>query len=273
MSHVNCASSARQISSFLNNRAKHLARVAAEYSQLLYHARKAEDAQCVFVDEIRWVRLLSTCRPCFLNKSKRIERVHSTLSSDLDQLFSQVVRSLTGDTKGSELERTKTIADLMDCLQTYDNLGLWRDAEDILRREVMRVFVKKVSSSATCVLDLELSMSDNIPRRSRRSSFTHCPKYAFHTGSASALHCIWSPNSLYPIYCIHPKDSTTRRHRCQSPSSTSTRREGRSFDRSVQPDSPICRKGHGTNHGYRRKSFDKNQRFRYNRAYTNPSGF
>jgi len=149
---------------------------------------------------------------CFLKKPKRIERVHSTLSSDLDQLFSQVVRSLTGETRGSELERTKNLTDLTDCLQTYDNLGLWRDAEDILRKEVMRIFVKKVSTTSAYALILELSMSDNIPRCSRCSPFTYCSKYAFRTCSSSAIYCIWSTDPLYPVHCIHPKDSTVRRH-------------------------------------------------------------
>ena len=37
------------------NRAKHLGRVAAEYSQLLYHVSKARADKCAFVDEIQWV--------------------------------------------------------------------------------------------------------------------------------------------------------------------------------------------------------------------------
>jgi hypothetical protein len=39
------------------NRAKHLSRVAAEYTQLLYHASKARNEKCGFVDEIQWVIL------------------------------------------------------------------------------------------------------------------------------------------------------------------------------------------------------------------------
>jgi conserved oligomeric Golgi complex subunit 2 len=34
--------------------------------------------------------------------------------------------------------------DISECLKTYDVLGLWRDAEDVVRREVVRGFVKKV---------------------------------------------------------------------------------------------------------------------------------
>ena len=36
------------------------------------------------------------------------------------------------------------MADLTECLRTYDALQLWRDAEDVLRRDVLREFVKKV---------------------------------------------------------------------------------------------------------------------------------
>lgn len=35
--------------------AKHLARIAAEYTQLLYHAEKAKEEKCAFVDEVQWV--------------------------------------------------------------------------------------------------------------------------------------------------------------------------------------------------------------------------
>ncbi len=44
----------------------------------------------------------------------------------------------------TEIEKSKLYADITECLRTYDVLGLWRDAEDVLRREVVREFVKKV---------------------------------------------------------------------------------------------------------------------------------
>ncbi|KAJ7096272.1 oligomeric golgi complex component, COG2-domain-containing protein [Mycena epipterygia] len=112
------------------NRAKHLGRVATEYTQLLYHSSKAREDNCVFVDEIQW----------------RIDRIRSTLSSDLDHLFSSTLLGLTdskADGKVSEVEKAKSIADLTECLRTYDAMGLWRDAEDVLRRDVVRRFVKK----------------------------------------------------------------------------------------------------------------------------------
>ncbi|KAH9022127.1 hypothetical protein EDB85DRAFT_383367 [Lactarius pseudohatsudake] len=45
-----------------------------------------------------------------------------------------------------EDDKTKRMADLTECLRTYDALQLWRDAEDVLRRDVLREFVKKVYS-------------------------------------------------------------------------------------------------------------------------------
>ncbi|KAG7098601.1 hypothetical protein E1B28_000525 [Marasmius oreades] len=113
------------------NRAKHLSRVAAEYTQLLYHANKARTERCLFVDEIQW----------------RIDRIQSTISSDLDHLFGTTLVLLTE--KKGESEKSKAITDLTECLKTYDMLGLWRDAEDVMRREVVRPFIKKTIFSGT----------------------------------------------------------------------------------------------------------------------------
>ncbi|TFK54447.1 COG complex component [Heliocybe sulcata] len=114
------------------SRAKHLSRVASEYTQLLYHVSKAEEQRAAFLDEIRW----------------RVDRIRSTLSSDLDHLFGTTLTALTDGkeegnaNKASEAERAKWMSDLVECLRSYDMLGLWRDAEDVLRREVVRGFVK-----------------------------------------------------------------------------------------------------------------------------------
>ncbi|KAG6869130.1 hypothetical protein C0993_001695 [Termitomyces sp. T159_Od127] len=104
------------------NRAKHLARVAAEYVQLSYHASKARSEKCIFVDQLQW----------------RIDRIRSTISSDLDHVFAVALVSLT-DGKGEG----KPLSDVTECLKTYDLLGLWRDAEDVIKKEVVRAFVKK----------------------------------------------------------------------------------------------------------------------------------
>ncbi|KAH9042843.1 hypothetical protein EDB84DRAFT_1559342 [Lactarius hengduanensis] len=79
-----------------------------------------------FVDEIQW----------------RISRIQSTLSSDLDHLFSDTVIALSTG-KLPEDDKAKRMADLTECLPTYDALQLWRDAEDMFRRDVLRECVKK----------------------------------------------------------------------------------------------------------------------------------
>lgn len=82
---------------------------------------------------------------------QRIDRIKSTLSSDLDHLFSSTLVALIDgkesgkDLRASELEKAKWIADISECLRTYDTLGLWHDAEEVLRSDIVRSFVKKVS--------------------------------------------------------------------------------------------------------------------------------
>jgi conserved oligomeric Golgi complex subunit 2 len=76
--------------------------------------------------------------------SQRISRIQSTLSSDLDHLFSNNVTMLSTG-KLADIDKAKRLADLTECLRTYDALQLWRDAEDVLRRHVLREFVKKVT--------------------------------------------------------------------------------------------------------------------------------
>jgi hypothetical protein len=72
------------------------------------------------------------------------------LFSDLDHLFATILASLTGSGdhagtgKASDIDRPKLMADVTECLKTYDVLGLWREAEDVLRREVVDNFVRKV---------------------------------------------------------------------------------------------------------------------------------
>ncbi|KAJ2918521.1 hypothetical protein MD484_g1842, partial [Candolleomyces efflorescens] len=70
---------------------------------------------------------------------------HNDDSTD-DNLLSTTLTHLTEgkpESRSTELERAKWVADLTECLRTYDLLGLWRDAEDIIRRQVVRKFVKK----------------------------------------------------------------------------------------------------------------------------------
>ena len=66
-------------------------------------------------------------------------------------MFSTTIIALTEgkvpgrETKLSEADRAKWLSDVTECLRTYDALGQWRDAEEVLRRDVVREFVKKVS--------------------------------------------------------------------------------------------------------------------------------
>ncbi|KAK2463244.1 hypothetical protein APHAL10511_004899 [Amanita phalloides] len=108
------------------NRAKYLARVAAEYTQLMYRVSKARDEECAFIDTVQW----------------RIDRIRSTLSSDLDHTWASTLTAFT-EGKATEIEKSKLIVDMTDCLRTYDALELWRDAEEVIRKEVVRKFVKK----------------------------------------------------------------------------------------------------------------------------------
>ncbi|KAF8513135.1 COG complex component [Hysterangium stoloniferum] len=114
------------------NRVKHLARVASEFNQLLYHVEKARTENCAFVGEINW----------------RVNRVKTTLSSDLDHLFATTLLSLTSSdhipkSTHSEPDKARWWSDLKECLRIYDSLGGWRDAEEVIRRELVKGFVKQ----------------------------------------------------------------------------------------------------------------------------------
>lgn len=92
------------------------------------------------------------------DESQRIERIRSTLSSDLEHSLKTTLNSLIGENtspykiaKPHEPRHSAHISELIDTLHTYDILGLWRDAEDIVRQEVVRGFVKKVRIT-TCTL-------------------------------------------------------------------------------------------------------------------------
>ncbi|KAG8890213.1 hypothetical protein FRB98_000541 [Tulasnella sp. 332] len=113
---------------FRGSQAKHLARVAAEYTQLLYHAEKARREDCVFVDELQ----------------HRIDRIKTTLTRDLDNLFSNTLVSLTSASveAASVADKTRWTAELTECMRTYDLLRNWRDAEEVVRRDLVRPFVK-----------------------------------------------------------------------------------------------------------------------------------
>jgi conserved oligomeric Golgi complex subunit 2 len=95
----------------------HIARVASEYTQLTYHATKARQERCLF---------LQTLQP-------RIDNVHASLTTTLSTLF---INSLSA----------QSYPDIALSLRTYDLLGLYSDAEHVLRTHLVRPFIQKVLS-------------------------------------------------------------------------------------------------------------------------------
>ncbi|KAI8993989.1 COG complex component [Trametes punicea] len=174
------------------NRAKHLARVAAEYSQLLYHVSRARTEPCAFIDESQW----------------RIDRIKSTLSSDLDHLFAATLSTLVGGkdhpsrpSKVSETEKSKLYADVTECLRTYDVLGLWRDAEDVIGREVVRGFVKKtIYPGALSAPRSPIVPHTPLPASGRATSLAHRKQLRSSTSLASAAILDETDDPLAALY-------------------------------------------------------------------------
>lgn len=65
------------------NKAKHLNRVAAEYTQLLYHASKARMEKCAFIDEIQWVCETFPPKNHLLSSVDLLENRQNTVNSVL----------------------------------------------------------------------------------------------------------------------------------------------------------------------------------------------
>ena len=71
------------------------------------------------------------------------------MSSDLDHFFSTTLTNLIEgkeagkEFRATEADKARWLADITECLRTYDILGLWADAEEVIRTDV-RKFVKKV---------------------------------------------------------------------------------------------------------------------------------
>ncbi|KAH7102816.1 COG complex component [Auriculariales sp. MPI-PUGE-AT-0066] len=120
-------------------RGKHVARVGAEYMQLLYDAEKARTEGCAFIETLQG----------------RIDRIKNALSSDLDFFFATVLQTLilpNDNNKVSPMEKARLTADLTDCFKTYDLLGAWRQAEEVIRRTIVKPFVRQtVFSGALAV--------------------------------------------------------------------------------------------------------------------------
>ncbi|EJU04373.1 COG complex component [Dacryopinax primogenitus] len=143
---------------------KHLARVASEYLQLLYHADKARGEGCAFVDSNRW----------------RIDRIKTTLSRDLDNLFTTLLTSSAsqqtneGFFASNTTDRGRRMPELNEVLRTYDALGEWRQAEEVLRREVVRPFIRSTlhSTALTAPLSPLLPRTPFLLKSFKRTSIT-----------------------------------------------------------------------------------------------------
>lgn len=98
----------------------------------------------------RFVDLSLCFHPIDLLAKQRVGRIRRTLTSDLDHLFSATLLSVTdaGDGKIPEFERAKAVAEMTECLRVYDSLSLWRAAEEIIRKNIVHPFVKKVRQRA-----------------------------------------------------------------------------------------------------------------------------
>ncbi|KAJ1304471.1 hypothetical protein OPQ81_005618 [Rhizoctonia solani] len=134
--------------------AKHLSRAAGELSQLLYLRDKAREIGCALVDTLQL----------------RIDRITTTLSRDLDHHLSSTIRALTDSStmpSAASAERARLTSELVECFKIYDALKMWREAEDVVRRELVRPFIKKTIHPAS----LTAPQSPILPR----TPFSHPP--------------------------------------------------------------------------------------------------
>lgn len=144
---------------------KRLERIAHEYSQLLYLTRKSEGLR--FVETLQPVSKQpfgpSYTLPIWLNDglSQRIDRISSTLQQDLSSLLSSTIASLQAppsfaiashskhtSTNASKVtdpqnEQKARLEALSDLFRTYGSLRLFREAEDVVRKQVVVDFVTR----------------------------------------------------------------------------------------------------------------------------------
>ncbi|CAE6431299.1 unnamed protein product [Rhizoctonia solani] len=134
--------------------AKHLSRAAGELSQVLYLADKARENGCALVETLQF----------------RIDRITSTLSRDLDHHLASILRALTDPStmpSAASAERARLTSELVECFKIYDALKMWREVEDVIRRELVRPFIKKTIHPAS----LTAPQSPILPR----TPFAHPP--------------------------------------------------------------------------------------------------
>ena len=148
---------------------------------------------------------------------QRIDRIRSTLSSDLDHLFSTTLVALVEGKdigkgpRATEADKARWIGDITECLKIYDVLGLWGDAEEVIRTDVVREFVKKVTQlSSTSAYD-DTAVSDafavHLSWSTRCTTQPYCPPYTVRCRHAPicrrAANSNVSPaNALHSFLCL-----------------------------------------------------------------------
>jgi hypothetical protein len=101
-------------------------------------------------------------------------------------------------------------------------LGLWRDAEDVIRREVVRSFVKKVRLTmlGKCVGYIDEVVVDYISWRNSGATLSPGPTYPTTIShpyqhkqpNSRTLHRLLQPptNALYPIHSLRHQTKPIR---------------------------------------------------------------
>ncbi|KAG8756299.1 hypothetical protein FRC14_003179, partial [Serendipita sp. 396] len=143
-------------------------RVAGEFVQLLYQLDKVRGEGCAFVAENQW----------------RIDRIRETFSRDLDQFFGSTLQSFLNSSENSTHERAYLFGELSECFKTYDVLDMHREAEEIIRLQIMQPFVRRVIFSGA----LNVPHSPVIPRT----------PFVTSKNTHSAPHTPFTPFTAYP---------------------------------------------------------------------------
>ncbi|KAL4073878.1 oligomeric golgi complex component, COG2-domain-containing protein [Scleroderma citrinum] len=180
------------------SRSKHLSRVGMEYTQLLYHISKARAEKCAYVNAIQ----------------ERVDCIRRTLTSDLNHHFSSTLLSIidTGDGKIQDLEKAKAASELTECLRVYDNLCLWRTAEEIIKKNVVQPFIRKtlfrdalMAPSSPIVPHISIPATPPVPHSAHVPRTPYTPFTAFTSGRN------FLSNSSLPIPFLDESDDPLAR--------------------------------------------------------------
>ena len=114
----------------------------------------------------------------------------------------------------SDADKMKSTADVLECLRTYDVLGLWREAEEIIRRNVVDSFVRKVCSTILAQPTCLPLQSEHFPRCPQCSPFPPHPTNSHPHGppiSGPSLYCLLcAKNAVHTFHRIRIKTRSVR---------------------------------------------------------------